>query len=81
MQEPNSPPTAVCLSPGLEAAIEGELKRQPIDGGEATLAAAERVYVSQGEPPFDPLNSADMLLRSFILAEAEESAGETKRHE
>ena len=69
-----APPPAIALSPALERAIDAELAARPVEGGEATLVAAERVYAAQGEAPFDPLNSADMLIRAFVLAEAEDAA-------
>jgi len=69
------PVRCLVISDKLQAAIEAE--NAEIKDPD-TLTACEGVYAKQGEAPFDPLNSADMLIRAFVLAEAHDSAKHRK---
>jgi hypothetical protein len=62
------------ISGRLQAAITAELAANPVSGDEATFLACERIFAASGEASFDMLNPSDMLIRSFVLAEAYEAA-------
>ena len=67
------PPTVMQISGRLLSAITAELAANPGDGADATFLACERIFAAKGDECFDMLNPSDMLIRSFVLAEAYEA--------
>ncbi len=53
----------------LTAAIANQLPNYLTANPLEVFATLENIYLKQGEEPFDPFNSADMLARAFVISE------------
>ena len=71
------------ISAELQAALQRELASRG-KGNDASpediLSSYEQIYATQGENPFDPFNSADMLIRAFVIAEVPDGTSSLISH-